>query len=155
MKKKPVSHPGKKPRALRSSISRYHEQKMNDPELNKLVMDLIGLKTEKWTMAIIEALDEKGVVRFNQLSKLVPDISQKMLTQTVRQIERDGLLTRKIYPVIPPKVEYELTPMGQSLSDAFCAVWEWTVKHRAEIELARKTFDEKFGKSSPTANSRP
>jgi DNA-binding HxlR family transcriptional regulator len=64
-----------------------------------------------------------------------------MLTKTVRQMERDGLVTRRVYPVIPPRVEYELTELGHSLGEAFCGVWIWAEKHGKEIERARREFD--------------
>lgn len=138
MKKDQSSHPVK----ARRKPSPAEKYSIN-PELDKLVMELIGRVADKWTMAVIDVLDEKGEVRFTQLGKAVPGISQKMLTQTVRQMERDGLLTRKVHPVIPPKVEYQLTDLGKSLGHAFCSVWEWAAKHREKVEKARQTFDEK------------
>ena len=69
------------------------------------------------------------------------DISQKMLTKTVRQMERDGLVIRTVHPVIPPRVEYELTELGRSLGAAFCGVWIWAEKHGEEIERARARFN--------------
>jgi DNA-binding HxlR family transcriptional regulator len=94
-----------------------------DPKVEVLVQDLIGRVADRWTMIILEVLVEHGTLRFTQLGRLVTGISQKMLTQTIRQMERDGLLTRKVYPVVPPKVEYALTEMGLTLSGAFCGVW--------------------------------
>ena len=76
-------------------------------------------------MLILEALNEKGELRFTLLGELVGDISQKMLTQTVRQMERDGLIVGTVHPVVPPKVEYKLTKLGMRLSTAFCGVWLW------------------------------
>ena len=70
-----------------------------------------------------------------------------MLTQTLRQMERDGFVSRKVYPVIPPKVEYNLTELGRSLSAAFCSVWEWAAARHADIEAARKAFEERNGKA--------
>jgi DNA-binding HxlR family transcriptional regulator len=112
-----------------------------DPRLNALVMDLIGRVADKWTMAVLEALDEAGTLRFTRLSEAVPGISQKMLTQTLRQMERDGLLTRTVHPVVPPHVDYALTDMGRSLGEAFCGVWIWAANHAARIEAARAAFD--------------
>ena len=93
-----------------------------DPRLNALVMDLIGAVADKWTMTVLEVLIEAGVLRFTRLAEAVPGISQKMLTQTLRQMERDGLLTRTVHPVVPPHVEYQLTDLGMSLGEAFCSV---------------------------------
>jgi DNA-binding HxlR family transcriptional regulator len=70
----------------------------------------------------------------------VGGVSQKMLTKTVRQMERDGLVTRTVHPVIPPRVEYELTELGHSLGEAFCGVWIWAERHGEEIERARAAF---------------
>jgi DNA-binding HxlR family transcriptional regulator len=114
-----------------------------DPRIEMLVEDLIGRVADKWTMLILEVLVEKGTLRFTQLSKLVGGISQKMLTQTVRQMERDGLLARKVYPVVPPKVEYKLTDLGLTLSAAFCGVWVWTAENLSKVEEARARFDKR------------
>ena len=84
-----------------------------DPVIEALVNDIIAKVADKWTMLILEALDEHGTLRFTQLGKAVGRISQKMLTQTVRQMERDGLVRRTVHPVIPPHVDYTLTPLGQ------------------------------------------
>jgi DNA-binding HxlR family transcriptional regulator len=111
-----------------------------DPVIEELVHDIIGKVADKWTMLILEALEEHGTLRFTQLGKAVGRISQKMLTQTVRQMERDGLVRRTVHPVIPPHVDYSLTPLGKSLSAAFCGVWIWAETHRDEIERAREAF---------------
>lgn len=114
-----------------------------DPKVEALVKDLIGRVADKWTMLILEALTEKGRMRFSRLSESVEGISQKMLTQTLRQMERDGLVCRTVYPVIPPKVEYELTGLGRSLGAAFCGVWIWAEQNLAKVEDARKRFDKR------------
>ena len=111
-----------------------------DPAIEILVQDIIGKVADKWTMLILEALHEHGTLRFTQLGKAVGRISQKMLTQTVRQMEQDGLVRRTVHPVIPPHVDYALTPLGESLGAAFCGVWIWAETHHAEIERARKAF---------------
>jgi DNA-binding HxlR family transcriptional regulator len=79
---------------------------------------------------------------------LVEGISQKMLTQTLRHMERDGLLTRTVHPVVPPKVEYKLTQLGLSLGAAFCGVWIWAAENLDQVEKARVEFDEKAGRSA-------
>ncbi|CDZ31268.1 Transcriptional regulator, HxlR family [Neorhizobium galegae bv. officinalis] len=118
-----------------------------DPVLEELVRGIIGQVADKWTMLILEVLEEHGTLRFTQIGKLTGGISQKMLTQTLRQMERDGFVSRKVYPVIPPKVEYNLTELGRSLSAAFCAVWEWAAVHHADIDASRKAFEERNGKA--------
>lgn len=112
-----------------------------DPRIEALVNELIGRVADKWTMLILEVLAEKGELRFTRLGELVDGISQKMLTQTLRQMERDGLLVRKVHPVVPPKVEYRLTELGLSLGAAFCGVWVWAAKHLQQVEAARQAFD--------------
>lgn len=111
-----------------------------DPAVEALVRDIIGKVADKWTMLILEALEEHGTLRFTQLGRTVGGISQKMLTQTVRRMEEDGLVKRTVHPVIPPHVDYKLTPLGQSLGEAFCGVWVWAEEHRDEIDEARRAF---------------
>jgi DNA-binding HxlR family transcriptional regulator len=101
---------------------------------------------DKWTMLVLEVLAEKGVLRFTRLSELVEGISQKMLTQTLRQMERDGLITRTVHPVIPPKVEYQLTKLGLSLGAAFCGVWVWAAENLNDVERARRKFEKSAAK---------
>lgn len=113
---------------------------ITDPVIEALVEDIIGKVADKWTMLILEALQENGTLRFTQLGRKVGRISQKMLTQTVRQMEEDGLVLRTVYPVIPPHVDYTLTPLGESLGKAFCGVWIWAETHHDEIQRARQAF---------------
>jgi DNA-binding HxlR family transcriptional regulator len=112
-----------------------------DPRIEKLVTELIGRVADKWTMLILDVLAEKGEMRFSQLSNAIGGISQKMLTQTLRGMERDGLITRTVHPVVPPKVEYRLTDLGVTLSAAFCGVWVWAAENLERIEKARAAFD--------------
>ena len=114
-----------------------------DPKIEALVNDLIGRVADKWTMLVLEVLAEKGELRFTRLSELVEGISQKMLTQTLRQMERDGLITRTVHPVVPPKVEYKLTSLGMTLGMAFCGVWVWAAENLKQVEQARREFDAK------------
>ena len=112
-----------------------------DPRVEALVHDLIGRVADKWTMLVLEILEERGELRFTELSRSIGTISQKMLTQTLRHMERDGLVIRTVHPVVPPKVEYRLTELGQSLGAAFCGVWIWAEQNLAAVETARETFD--------------
>ena len=111
-----------------------------DPAVEALVHDIIGKVADKWTMLVLEALHEGGTLRFTQLGKAVGRISQKMLTQTIRRMEEDGLVRRTIHPVIPPHVDYALTSLGESLTAAFCGVWLWAEKHHATVHAARRAF---------------
>jgi DNA-binding HxlR family transcriptional regulator len=125
-----------------------------DPRIEALVNDLIGRVADKWTMVILEVLTEKGELRFTRLGELVEGVSQKMLTQTLRQMERDGLITRTVHAVVPPKVEYKLTDLGLSLGAAFCGVWVWAEKNLKRVEKARMEFDRKSARTSTASAAR-
>ncbi len=117
-----------------------------DPRLAALVHELIGRVADKWTMLVLEVLTEHAPVRFSRLADQVAGISQKMLTQTLRQMERDGLVTRTVFAQVPPRVEYELTPLGLTLGGAFCGVWVWASDNLKAVEKARQAFDAKTAK---------
>ena len=119
----------KEGRRVEKKIANSGPPAVTDPKVDALVREIIERVADKWTMLVLEVLEEHGVVRFTRLGELVGDISQKMLTKTVRQMERDGLVIRTVHPVIPPRVEYELTELGRSLGAAFCGVWIWAEKH--------------------------
>ena len=122
-------------------ISHPETGEVADPRVEALVNEVIGRVADKWTMLILEVLAEHGETRFTRVGELVGGISQKMLTQTLRQMERDGLVVRTVHPVIPPKVEYRLTDMGFTLAEAFCGVWTWAEANIDRIEAARAAFD--------------
>lgn len=121
-----------------------HGGQASDPQLERLVREVIGRIADKWTMLVIEALAEHGCLRFTQLAAQVGEVSQKMLTRTVRQMEADGLLLRTVYPQVPPRVEYQLTTMGMSLGQAFCGVWLWAERHCDDIEAARRAYEQRL-----------
>lgn len=125
---------------IKAKLANSKPPAQTDPKLEALVREIIERVADKWTMLVLEVLEENGVVRFTRLGELVGDISQKMLTKTLRQMERDGLVTRTVHPVIPPKVEYQLTELGHSLGAAFCGVWIWAEDHSDEIAQARAAF---------------
>jgi DNA-binding HxlR family transcriptional regulator len=135
-----MPHPGEKVSGARAKKTKVSPPAVTDPKLEALVREIIERVADKWTMLVLEVLEEHGVVRFTRLGELVGGVSQKMLTKTVRQMERDGLITRTVHPVIPPRVEYELTALGRSLGEAFCGVWIWAARHGGEIERARAAF---------------
>jgi DNA-binding HxlR family transcriptional regulator len=125
-----------------------------DPRIEALVNDLIGRVADKWTMLILEVLAQQGELRFTRLSELVEGISQKMLTQTLRQMERDGLVGRTVHPVVPPKVEYKLTELGMSLGAAFCGVWVWAAENLERVEQARLRFEKTGGTNGVQTRTR-
>jgi DNA-binding HxlR family transcriptional regulator len=114
-----------------------------DPRVEALVNEVIAQVADKWTMLLIEVLHDHGEQRFTRISEKVPGISQKMLTQTLRQMERNGLIIRTVHPVVPPKVEYRLTSLGMTLGEAFCGVWTWAEDNLDAVETSRATFDKK------------
>lgn len=128
-----------------TTLNAYHASVQTpdtSPELERLVTEIIARVADKWTMLVIEELHEHGDLRFGQLQHLCEGISPKMLTQTLRAMEQDGLVSRTIYPEIPPKVVYALTDLGLSLGAAFCGVWKWAAANRTRIEEARAKFAE-------------
>ena len=106
--------------------------------------ELLDRIADKWTTMIIGTLSEHpGPVRFSELRRAVTGISQKMLTQTLRDLERDGLVVREVFPVIPPRVEYSLTKLGRTLEEPLRALSLWTEQHMAEVHASQQAFDAK------------
>ena len=95
---------------------------------------------DKWSMYVIDLLG-RGTMRFTELHRGIDGITSRMLTVTLRGLERDGIVTRTIHPVIPPRVEYALTPMGRTLLDTIGQLVSWTDGHLPEIEAARAAYD--------------
>jgi DNA-binding HxlR family transcriptional regulator len=108
-----------------------------DSCLTREILDRIG---DKWSVFVIDALAER-TRRFSDLRRDIDGISQRMLTVTLRALERDGLIVRQIYPVIPPRVEYSLTPPGRSLLAIVEALVTWSADHVGDVEQARHRFD--------------
>ncbi|MFD1327420.1 winged helix-turn-helix transcriptional regulator [Mycoplana ramosa] len=102
------------------------------------ILDRVG---DKWSLSVIETLCH-GPLRFNELKKQVEGISQRMLTLTLRHLERDGLVTRTMFATIPPRVDYALTPLGFKLLKPVSELVEWVRENSAEIEAAQRTFDQ-------------
>jgi DNA-binding HxlR family transcriptional regulator len=101
---------------------------------------MLSLIADKWTLLVIRAL-AAGPLRFNALRREIGDISQKMLASTLRNLERDGFVSRRVMPTMPPHVEYALTPLGQDLKTPVCALADWTEAHGAQIEAARAAYE--------------
>lgn len=106
----------------------------------KAVSSILARIGDKWTVLIVMAL-AGGPCRFNELKRTIGGISQRMLTLTLRGLERDGLVTRTIFPTIPPRVDYELTALGQSLRVPIDALGSWAFGHLPVIEASRAAFD--------------
>ncbi len=105
--------------------------------LRRQALDLIS---DRWTMIVVKALAE-GIQRYGALHRAIDGISQKMLTQTLRSLERDGLVQRTVYPVVPPKVEYALTPLGETLIEPVAVSGAWAERHMDQIMQARRRHD--------------
>jgi DNA-binding HxlR family transcriptional regulator len=111
----------------------------------RAVNSVLARVGDKWSVLIITLLGN-GKQRFNEIKRMVDGISQRMLTLTLRGLERDGLVKRTIYPTIPPRVEYELTELGRSLRCAVVPLGKWATEHVGDIHTARETFDKNADK---------
>jgi len=114
-----------------------HNELVHACEPVRAVLSRIG---DKWSMLIVITLAD-GPVRFNEIKRIIGSISQRMLTLTLRGMERDGMIKRTVTPTTPPRVDYELTPLGRSLRDPIEILGRWAVEHHGQIESARKRFD--------------
>jgi DNA-binding HxlR family transcriptional regulator len=120
----------------------------HDPESCHALNDLLSRIGDKWTVLVVGTLcGSGGPTRFNELRRSIDGISQRMLTLTLRGLERDGLVTRTIYPTIPPRVEYELTPLGRTLREPLGTLAEWAKANRGTVAKARESFDAKEKKA--------
>ena len=100
----------------------------------------LGLIADKWTMLVIKALAD-GIGRYGALGREIEGISQKMLTQTLCALERDGLVSRTVHPVVPPMVDYALTPLGETLIVPLAAISAWAEEHMDEVQAARRRHE--------------
>ena len=124
-----AANPRKKPSELEYTPANCHAHEM---------LTRIG---DKWSVYVIHILGDEGTLRFNQLRSRVDGISQRMLTVTLRGLERDGLVKRTIYPEVPPRVEYVLTPLGKTLRELVRGLVRWAGAHLAEVDAARAKYD--------------
>lgn len=107
------------------------------------VRQILDRVADKWSLLAIAHL-ERQTLRFSELRRRIEGISQRMLTVTLRQLERDGLVRRTVHPVVPPRVEYELTPLGATLHTTIRALVDWTEDHQDEIATARTEYDRRL-----------
>src|SRR4029079_11495148 len=110
------------------------------PEDCRAVSEVLSRVGDKWTILVVGELGN-GPKRFNEIRRALGSISQRMLTLTLRGLERDGLVTRTVFPTVPLKVEYELTKLGRSLLEPVSGIGLWARQHRTAIEAARQRFD--------------
>jgi DNA-binding HxlR family transcriptional regulator len=118
---------------VRTNTSENHDSQCQWRE----VIELIG---DKWTVLILKALCHQQL-RYSELHRQIPNISQKVLTASLRQLERDGFVKRTVYPVIPPRVEYEMTALGYSVFDVVSSLGDWATLHLSDIQTARNQYD--------------
>jgi len=110
------------------------------PEDCRAVSEVLARVGDKWTVLVVSTLGD-GPKRFNELRRALGSISQRMLTLTLRALERDGLVTRTVFPTVPPRVDYELTDLGRSLLEPVSGLGLWARTHRSHIQEARRRFD--------------
>ncbi len=113
----------------------------------RAVADVLARIGDKWTVYVVGLLSN-GPMRFNEIRRSVGSISQRMLTLTLRGLECDGLVTRTVYPTIPPRVDYELTDLGRTLICILAPLGQWAIENRQTVEKARASFDARVEKSS-------
>ncbi|MDT0616443.1 winged helix-turn-helix transcriptional regulator [Streptomyces lancefieldiae] len=122
---------------MTTADSESRPARQEDPCRTREVLDIVG---NKWSLLVVRNLSQ-GPRRFTELKRAIDGISQRMLTVTLRGLERDGILTRTVHNVMPPHVSYELTPMGKTLRQATAPLLEWSTMHLAHIDAARAAYD--------------
>ena len=120
---------------------------MKDPSnpVCRTISALLQRIGDKWSLLVVQTLGV-GSKRFNELRREIPTVSQRMLTLTLRNLERDGLVSRTVTPTIPPRVDYELTKLGHSLQKPICALVTWAMDHADAIHAAQTRFDAELDK---------
>ncbi|MFI8183284.1 helix-turn-helix transcriptional regulator [Actinacidiphila glaucinigra] len=124
-------------------MSQYEHTCMIRGDGGRTIRAVLDRICDKWTLLIVVTLDQ-GRLRFSDLHRRIPGISQRMLTLTLKNLERDGLVSRAAYAEVPPRVEYALTPMGQSLIPPALALAGWATEHIAQIEASRAAYGERM-----------
>ncbi|MFI9200283.1 winged helix-turn-helix transcriptional regulator [Streptomyces sp. NPDC053048] len=111
------------------------------------VRQILDRVADKWSLLVIALLDRRSL-RFSELRREIDGISQRMLTVTLRQLERDGLVIRTVHPVVPPRVDYELTPLGVTLHDTIRSLVIWTEEHQNEVAASRASYDSRLAEEA-------
>jgi DNA-binding HxlR family transcriptional regulator len=113
----------------------------DDARLACPISPVVDIVFSRWTTPILWTLHQEGRLRFVELQRHIGSITPKVLTQRLRQLERDGLVTRTYHPEVPPRVEYEITELGRSLAPLFATLAEWSTNHLDSVETARLAYD--------------
>lgn len=116
--------------------------------------DVLNRIGDKWSVMVVGMMGRNGTLRFNELKRLINGVSQRMLTLTLRNLERDGLVTRTIYPEVPPRVEYSLTELGKTLQGPIAALWDWSAENHEAIVEARSIYDARESAVAAAADTR-
>ena len=119
----------------------------------RAMSDVLNRIGDKWSVMVVGMLSN-GTLRFNELKRQINGISQRMLTLTLRNLERDGLVTRTIYPEIPPRVEYSLTELGNTLREPIGQLWDWSAVNHQAIVAARRDYDLRQAEHEPAPPAR-
>ena len=119
----------------------------------RAMSDVLNRIGDKWSIMVVGML-ANGTLRFNELKRQINGISQRMLTLTLRNLERDGLVTRTIYPEIPPRVEYSLTELGETLKGSIATLWDWSAANHQAIVAARTAYDARHSEAEPAPPAR-
>lgn len=123
--------------------------RLRDPEAAKCpIRDVLGRLGDRWTILILDELRQAPALRFSEIAGNIPDISERMLAQTLRHLEEDGLVSRKVYPTTPPRVDYSLTPLGYSLIGPLGGMIMWAADNHEAVRQAREAYAEGHEKSA-------
>ena len=114
---------------------------LHDPDRCRAASDVLTRVGDKWSVLVVMVLGREGTLRFSELKRRIGSISQRMLTRTLRGLERDGLVSRLAHATVPPRVDYALTPLGRSLQGPALTLSTWSVDNYAAILAARDTYD--------------
>lgn len=119
--------------------------KVLNKDQEDLKRDILNHIGNKWSLFVIHALGIDGRMRFSNLESHIKGISQRMLTKCLRELERDGLISRSVFPEVPPRVEYELTELGKGLLVQVTPLWLWIARHTEELTSARTNYEKHSG----------
>ncbi|MFB7843981.1 winged helix-turn-helix transcriptional regulator [Microbacterium sp. NPDC056052] len=123
-----------------AEYERSCEGRQGGPEAGRMIRDVLDRVGDKWSLLVVATLGD-GVMRFSDLLRHIPGISQRMLTLTLRQLERDGLVIRTAYAEVPPRVEYRLTALGATLIEIAHTIAQWAIANHSTIEKSRAEYD--------------
>lgn len=135
----------RQPTASRTeATARPRPPELQHTEANCRAHEMLARIGDKWSVYVIHVLADAGTLRFGELLRRVDGISQRMLTVTLRGLERDGLVTRVLHPEVPPRVEYSVTPLGATLRDLVRKLVSWSGAHLLEVDVARARYDKRL-----------